>query len=492
MNLSFKKIIKYSKNSKVQLAVIILLGFIFRLYRIGNPLLDWHAFRQADTASVTQRYVDEGINLLQPKYHDLSNIQSGLENPEGYRMVEFPIINGLIAFIIRVLPQADLELTSRFFSILASVGTMIFLYKFVRQLSNHANAVISVAFFSFLPFSIYYSRVVLPEPYLLLFSTASLSLFISYLKTEKIKYWWFSLIFLILSFLLKPFVAFFAPVYLTLILVFNKELLKKISTYLFPIIAIIPFFLWRRWISNFPEGIPASDWLFNSDGIRLRPAWFRWIFWERLTVLIGGFVAPIYTVFNIRKINRDFYILASWWLGFLMYLVLIATGNVRHDYYQVIMLPCISYTFSRGILLMNVFINSYLKKKKVKYRKYISLIICIIIFFITVFLSWIKVRGYFNVNNWEYQKAGVEANLLLPKEAVVIAPANGDTLFLFQTKRSGWPIGYYIPQKIEAGATHYISVNTDKETQELETKFHTIKKTDEFVIIDLTKPRDNK
>ncbi len=491
MKLNFKKITKYSKNSKVQLAVIILLGFIFRLYRIGNPLLDWHAFRQADTASVTQRYVDEGIDLLRPKYHDLSNIQSGLENPEGYRMVEFPLINGLIASIIRVLPLADLELTSRFFSILASVGTMIFLYKFIKQLSNHTNAVISVAFFSFLPFSIYYSRVVLPEPYLLLFSTASLSFFIAYLKTEKMKNWWFSLIFLILSFLLKPFVAFFAPVYLTLILVFNKNILKKISTYLFPILAIIPFFLWRRWISNFPEGIPANDWLFNSDGIRLRPAWFRWIFWERLTVLIGGFVAPIFAFFNIKKINRDFYILASWWFGFLVYLILIATGNVRHDYYQVIMIPCISYTFARGLLLMNKYLDSFIKRKKIKHSKEISLALCSLLFLLTVMISWQKVKGYFNINNWEYQKAGEEVNQLLPKEAIVIAPANGDTLFLFQTKRSGWPIGYYIPEKIEAGATHYISTNSNKETNELESKYHTIKKTSEYVLLDLTKPKDS-
>jgi hypothetical protein len=106
-------------------------------------------------------------------------------------------------------------------------------------------------------------------------------------------------------------------------------------------------------------------------------------------------------------------------------------------------------------------------------------------------ISWQKVKGYFNVNNWEYQKAGEEVNQLLPKEAIVIAPANGDTLFLFQTKRSGWPIGYYIPEKIEAGATHYISTNSNKETNELESKYHTIKKTSEYVLLDLTKPKDS-
>lgn len=490
MKFNTKIILKYSKNPKVQLAVIICLGFIARLYRVGNPLLDWHAFRQADTASVTQRYVDEGVDLLRPKYHDLSNIQSGLENPVGYRMVEFPIINGLIATIIRFLPQADLELLSRFFSILASVGTMFFLYKFVKQVANHKTALLSVVFFSFLPYSIYYSRVVLPEPYLLLFSTASLSYFTAYLKSNKMKNWWLSLISLIFAFLLKPFVVFFAPVYLSLIILYNKKILKRVSTYIYPFLAVAPFFLWRRWISNFPEGIPANDWLFNSDGIRFRPAWFRWLFWERLTVLIGGFVAPIYAFFNLKKFDKEFYILTSWWVGIFIYLALIATGNVRHDYYQVLMLPCISLTFARGLLLMNQYLSKFLKRKKTKYSKKISNAICVTLFLLTVSLSWQKVKGFFNVNNWEYQKAGEEANQLLPKDAKIIAPANGDTLFLFQTRRSGWPIGYYIPEKKEAGATHYISTNDNKETRELESQYHTIKKTSEYVLIDLTNPRE--
>ena len=74
------------------------MAFGLRLYRLHYPLLDWHSWRQADTASVTREYVKaKRVDLLQPRYHDLSNIPSGRPNPEGYRMVEFPIINGIIA-----------------------------------------------------------------------------------------------------------------------------------------------------------------------------------------------------------------------------------------------------------------------------------------------------------------------------------------------------------------------------------------------------------
>lgn len=77
----------------IVLFLILILAFGLRLYKINNPVADWHSFRQADTASVTRNFVNEGINLMMPRYDDLSNIQSGKDNPQGWRMVEFPVYN---------------------------------------------------------------------------------------------------------------------------------------------------------------------------------------------------------------------------------------------------------------------------------------------------------------------------------------------------------------------------------------------------------------
>ena len=100
-------------REKILLGCILILAFILRLYRINNPVGDWHAFRQADTASVTREYVKApSIDLLRPQYHDLGNIQSGLDNLDGYRMVEFPLVNAVLAWILRNVPSLDLVITS--------------------------------------------------------------------------------------------------------------------------------------------------------------------------------------------------------------------------------------------------------------------------------------------------------------------------------------------------------------------------------------------
>ena len=108
----------------ISLTVIVLLGLILRLHQLHTPLADWHSFRQADTVSVTREYVKHGIDLLRPRYHDVSNIQSGFDNPMGWRMVEFPLINGLIAALyspVNSLYSMEIHVFSRIVSIIFSL-----------------------------------------------------------------------------------------------------------------------------------------------------------------------------------------------------------------------------------------------------------------------------------------------------------------------------------------------------------------------------------
>ena len=82
--------------------LILIAGFVVRLYRFDNPIADWHSWRQADTSAVSRNFVQNGFDLLHPKFEDISNVPSGLDNPNGYRFVEFPIYNAFQAGIISI------------------------------------------------------------------------------------------------------------------------------------------------------------------------------------------------------------------------------------------------------------------------------------------------------------------------------------------------------------------------------------------------------
>lgn len=468
---------------------IVVVAFLLRCYKLTTPLADWHSFRQADTASVTREYVKHGIDLLHPRYHDLSNIQSGIltggkDNLEGYRMVEYPFVNGLIAAVLRLFPSFDLVIVSRLFSIVASLVSLTALALLGRQLFSARVGLLAATVFAVLPFSIFYSRVILPEPFLICFLMVSLVFFNRYLQSGK----WMQLIVSMLCFslalLLKPMAIFFLPAFLGMIVQQKKwRVTVDPRTIGLGILSLVPLLLWRQWITQYPTGIPWSSWLYNLDGIRLRPAWWRWLFWERLTKLwlgISGvtfFVAGLLPPFvSVKKLHSQA-VLYLWGMGMVMYLIVFATGNVRHDYYQVILLPFVSLVVAKGIDWM----LSWKKRNA-------GIAIVVLSSVIGLCFSANLVKGYYAINHWEIVEAGKVADTVLPLDAKVIAPYNGDTAFLFQTNRTGWPIGFDIDQKIRNGATHYVSVNYDDEANALMEKYQTVTKTEKYLIVDLRHP----
>jgi len=93
---------KILKNEKLWLALIFALALLLRLYKIDNPIADWHSWRQADTAAVSRNFLKYGFNPLYPRFDDLSCTASMRENPQGWRFVEFPIFNLIHAGLFKV------------------------------------------------------------------------------------------------------------------------------------------------------------------------------------------------------------------------------------------------------------------------------------------------------------------------------------------------------------------------------------------------------
>ena len=51
-----------------------------------------------------------------------------------------------------------------------------------------------------------------------------------------------------------------------------------------------------------------------------------------------------------------------------------------------------------------------------------------------------QVKEFYKINRPEIIVAGEAVNRLTPSNSLVIAPYNGDTAFLYQTNRIGWPV----------------------------------------------------
>lgn len=333
----------------------------------------------------------------------------------------------------------------------------------------------------------------MPEPFLVTALTWAILGFEKWVKTLSPKWYVISLVALMIALLLKPFVLFMGLVFV--VIAWQKWQWKSVlqwPLYLYVAAAVAPFWAWRKWIEQFPTGIPANDWLFNGDGIRLRPAWFRWLGWERLTKLILGGVGVPFLTLGALVPGKSWWKYLAWWVGVAAYFVVIATGNVRHDYYQVLILPIICLTVARGLVLFSQWFQNRIEKVDMVqlsafHSQFIISSLALVMVLSIYFVADTYVRGYYSTRpDWE--TAGRAADELLPPNAKIIAPAFGDTAFLFQTKRIGWPIGFEIPDKIAKGAEYYVTTSYDDEARELEKQYTTISKNNDYLILNLQAP----
>jgi len=485
MSKLINRVINFKYIEYIILSLLLVSGFLVRLYKINNPVADWHSWRQADTASVTRSYVGYGLNLLYPKYHDISSIQTGYLNLEGLRLVEFPIFNLFHFLLVKTLPDVSFDTLGRLTSVLFSLFSAFFLFLTGKRYLGKWGGLLTSFFFLFLPFNIYFSRVILPEPLCVFFSLFSLWLFIKYVDSEKVFYLFFSGIIFSLALLIKPF-AFFYIVPMAYLLLskhaFQKIIISPkllINLLIFLDLVLVPLLLWRSWIGKHPEGIPYFTWAFNGDLIRFRPAFWRWIFGERIGRLILGIWGLIPFIVGVISKKKNYFNL-SLMLGALVYVTIVATASVRHDYYQILIIPPICLLAAEGSLAIwqnNIF-NKWLARPILMFSIILGL-----------GMGWYQVKEYYKIDHPEIIAAGQVVDRLTPKSAKVIAPYNGDTAFLYQTKRWGWPVvNDSIENIIKLGATVYVSVNLGSaDTKYVEAKYKTLEKTSQYIILDLTK-----
>lgn len=483
LKLKFNFSFKFLLTDRPWVILLLIFAFVLRMYKWDSPVADWHSWRQADTSAVSRNFEKAGtINWLYPTYDDISSVASGKPNPTGIRMVEFPIYNAATYFV-KVLagPEINIDEAGRITSALASILSILFIFLICRKLISRRVAYLSAITFSLIPYNIFYGRTILPDSTMVALSLGAIWFASQYLDFGKKKYYLLTVIFSTLALLAKPHAIFLLVSIGYFALVnFGKQRRRVILLVVSGLISLVPLVLWRMWIQNFPEGIPASSWLFNGNGIRFKGAFWYWLFADRIGRLILGYWGLVLLGFGLIKAKMFPLIL---FLGSLCYLAIIATGNVQHDYYQILIMPSLAILVGLGLDYLFSF-------------NWRSRFLAIVSFLFMVAFGWYFIKDFYNINHPEIVEAGKKIRDLTQDEhrkALVIAPYDGDTAFLYQTNHQGWPIMEgSIEQMIQKGAGYYVSVKFDSLTNALindssgiRPKYKLIALTDKYVIIQL-------
>lgn len=468
------------KKEKLLIFLLIFLTFVLRLYRLDGPVADWHSWRQADTAAVARNFLRFGFDPLRPRFDDLSNVPSGKDNPQGYRMVELPIYQSLgfgLYHLLKFLPGITIEISLRLISITSSLGIMVILYQMAKKDLGILTALGTLLLIGFLPYSLFFSRAILPEMLAVFWALAAIFIY-DRLRGSGGRI--VSGLFAGLTLLTKPTAGFLLlPLLYFWLRDFKFTRHFFFCFFLFGFLSLGGFLFWRQWIQQFPEGIPANLWLLNQDNIRFSGAFFRWLLAERLAKLIFGYWLVIpFAVGVMTKIHRQSLTYLFLLAGTVLYALVFARGNVQHDYYQILWLPALAIFSGLGM--------AFLLTKREGLNRFLATGLSIFCLLAGFAFSWYEIKTFYWINNPAIVEAGKAVDRLVPKEAKVIAPYGGDTAFLYQTGRQGWPVGFEIEKKIQMGADYYVNVNVnDPETQFVIKKWTPIVVNERYVIVKL-------
>ncbi|MBF8249953.1 MAG: family glycosyltransferase, 4-amino-4-deoxy-L-arabinose transferase [Candidatus Levybacteria bacterium] len=470
------------------LALILVGAFAARLYHFSWPVADWHSWRQTDTSAVSRNFVQNGFDFLHPKFEDLSSGVSLIDNPQGYRFVEFPFYNILQAGLFKTFHIFTIEEWGRLVTIFFSLVSIVFLYLLVQKYTSVRVGLFAAFFYAFIPYNIYYGRTILPDSLMLASFLASVYFFSQYLDKQKVSkflYYLLGIICLDIAFLIKPYVAFYALPFAYLI--YSRYGIKgfvRLDMWLFFLLSILPFGLWRVWMNQYPAGIPRNDWLWNGTKIRFRPAFFQWIFAERISKLILGYWGLIFVIFGliIKPFKKEGWFFFTFIISSLLYLFTFATGNVQHDYYQMLIIPTLAIFFGKGLDgLLNIE-NKFINQKIARTISVIGIVFMLI-------FGWFLIRDYYNIQHPNIILAGQAVNRLTLRDAKIIAPYGGDSTFLYFTNRNGWPVfdrSYRAFKK--AGAAYLVFADPSWEDLNNEKLFKPVIIAPTYAIFDMTKP----
>ncbi|MFA6017262.1 MAG: glycosyltransferase family 39 protein [Patescibacteria group bacterium] len=479
----------FSKKDFLFLFFILAIALVFRLYKINSPLADFHSWRQADTAAVARNYVKNGIDLFHPIYDDLSNVQSGIDNPHGYRMVEFPIYNAIVAVLDRSFPVFSLEVWGRLTTIFFSMVIISVIYFLLLKESGQISAIFGSLTYAIFPFFVFFSRVILPETTALAFSM--ISIFFFYLDADhkakgfkSVIYNLTSSLFFAGALLIKPTIIFYViPIIFLFYKKYKLSFLKKINFYLYFLIVFIPLFFWRLYIKNFPEGIPYSDWLFTSvntsqglKNILFRPSFFRWIFFERINnIILGGYLTLLFVLGTIAKQKK--YLSISFLIATLIYILVFQGGNLQHEYYQTLILPTLAIMVGLGA--------SFVFDHK---KDFISPIftgaLIFLLFSFSLYFSYFKVADYYLYSQELVQEANIINSLTNPED-IIVTDRTGDTTLLYLSNRRGAPSIFKDPLELKKLGYRYLFTSNNGEIGIMKPYFKIVFENEKFVLFKL-------
>lgn len=315
------------------LFLIMLLTLALRLYHVTYPYLDHHSWRQTDTAAIARNFSRNGLNILQPELDQFGPGRSVVE-------LELQVTPFLTALLYALWGVRDW--VGRVVPILFSLGSLVYFYRLVSLRFGQQRALLSSFVFAILPLNVFFSRVPMPESGAMFFAIATVYHFTVYLDKETNVQYALAVGFATLAFLSK-----LTNLYLLILLSalavmrYRRRLWVNARFLLFVLLTLALTAAYYGYVHAtadirlIPYQIGTDKW--GNFNLLTSPVLYQ--------VLVGRFRTIVFTDLGLVLLATGLFLPARdqlfriWLLAALVYVVVVANGNLVHSYYQMPFIP---------------------------------------------------------------------------------------------------------------------------------------------------------
>lgn len=413
----------------IVLAIILVIGFLLRLYKFDIPLAEYYSWRQVESANIGTIALQEG-NVIETI--------AGTERKELY-FVEFPVYNSIFAFLDQVTPFFNLTIWGRLVSAFLSLAIIAVLYYLCLKEASRTAAIAAAVFYAVFPFSVFFSRTILPETPALAFMFIGIWFFYLFIRSgntlQSALMYVLSIVMTSLAILTKPTVAIYS---LPLIVLFFRKyeitFLQKPLFYLYWIAILIPFTIWM-YMLGFPLPLPSNTSLFNNiatpdgeENIFLSPLFFKTVFFQRINdTIMGGFMSFMLILGIISKQKKVF--LHTFGISALVSLAIFQGAHIQNAYYQLLLLPAIAIFVGLGL-------STLVHQSKQWMHPALTYVTILFVAGLSWYFSYSIIKDYYTYSSDLIRIARI-INTLTSADDLIVTDRSGDPTLLYLANRRG-------------------------------------------------------
>ncbi len=323
-------------------AVILISGFVTRLYDLTDPPLDYASARQLRSAMIARGKYYATLDNVPEWKQDIVRKQQGIHG-----MIEPEIIENITVATYRI-AGGEYVWIARIYSSLFWVLGGLALYSLTRGMVSSDGAVVSLIYYLFVPFGLVASRSFQPDP---MMTAMIITAWMSFYHWDRTSSWKWSLIAGLTAgaaMYIKSTSVFFLLFGMALVVLSRKrigETIKDAQVWLITILAAVPvlgYHIYGLFISGELESQLKGRFfpqMWNDPDFYLQ--------WKNaLSSVTGHYVLLIIGLLGLlllsNKRNRLF--LVGIWFGYLLYGFGFSYHISTHYYYTLPVIPLIAVT----------------------------------------------------------------------------------------------------------------------------------------------------